>query len=338
MSSFHFTAANQSSTYREYVMEQTQNIDQPVNTTAWLQDEEHPRYPEGARDKALLYCPDRAPYPFLKTNHRYLYKRSSPKYPEQFWVEVLAYRLGAKMNIEVPPAFVAYNTDENTAAALIEWFLLSDSERSIPGGDFCQQQLPSFDRKKGKQHNVEMLQTIFREIESENKIQLHWEKYWSKALLFDALIGNTDRHQENWCIIETPHADNQTQTLRFCPVFDNGTSMGHEIPATDFEKFKDPKYVERYVSRGWHHLRWNLHDPKAMKHIPMLMKWVQQHPETRKIMLSCLDRINHLVFEDTLNHLMSFRVPIPLTTARATLMLELLRYRHKKLLETLTCH
>src|SRR6266498_2244439 len=104
-------------------MEIIQPIDQPVNVTDWLQDEEFAQYPEGARDKTLLYCPNPSPFDFLKADHRYLFKRSSPRYPEQFWTEILAYRLGAHMDIDVPPAFVAYDSKKNQSGALIEWFL-----------------------------------------------------------------------------------------------------------------------------------------------------------------------------------------------------------------------
>jgi hypothetical protein len=55
--------------------------------------------------------------------------------------------------------------------------------------------------------------------------------FWAKALTFDALIGNTDRHQDNWGIIITrqTEAPNKIKKMRISPVFDNGTSMGHEI-------------------------------------------------------------------------------------------------------------
>ncbi len=67
---------------------------------------------------------------------------------------MLAYRLGSQMTVPLPPAFVAYDCNENQAAALIECFLLP-GERSTPGGDYCQRHIPDFDRKKGKQHNFE---------------------------------------------------------------------------------------------------------------------------------------------------------------------------------------
>lgn len=145
-----------------------QTTNQPINVTDWRRDEEFAQYPEGARDKTLLYCPEPAPYIFLKAGYRYLFKLSSPRHPEQFWAEIIAYRLGIEMDVDVPPAFVAYDSKTNQSGALIEWFLrpigLLSSEDYIAGGDYCQQYIPDFDRKKGKKHNFETVRQIFEDL------------------------------------------------------------------------------------------------------------------------------------------------------------------------------
>lgn len=227
-----------------------------VDVADWLKDEEFAEYPEGAREKTLFYCPIPSPYQFLKGEHRYLFKRSSHRYPEQFWVEILAYRLGIQMGISVPPAFVAYDRKKNQSGALIEWFLesitLFADEVFIPGGDYCQRYISGFDRKKGTQHNLETAFQIFKDLkESYPSSNLDWKNYWAKVLAFDALIGNTDRHQDNWGIIEHHFKGNDLRSykrIRFSPVFDNGTSMGHEISPAKFDFYSDNR-LEMYIDR-----------------------------------------------------------------------------------------
>lgn len=157
-----------------------QSIDQAIDVSNWRRDEEFAAYPEGARDKTLLYCPSPAPYPFLREGHRYLFKRSSPRYAEQFWVEILAYLIGQAMNISVPPTFVAYDSKENQSGALIEWFLnpitATENESYIPGGDYCQQYIPDFDRKKGGKHNFETVSKIFIDLNNKHP-NLDWKNY-----------------------------------------------------------------------------------------------------------------------------------------------------------------
>ena len=55
-----------------------------------------------------------------------------------------------------------------------------------------------------------------------------------KIMVFDALVGETDRHAENWGIIK----DNEG--YRLSPLYDNGTNL--------LRNFKDEKYAEKYYS------------------------------------------------------------------------------------------
>ena len=325
-------------------MEIIQPTGQPINVAEWRRDEEFAQYPEGARDKTLLYCPTPALFVFLKKGHRYLFKRSSPRYPEQFWAEVLAYRLGNHMDVDVPPAFVAYDSKEKQSGALIEWFLypigLLCYEVYIAGGDYCQQYLPDFDRKKGKQHNFETVSQIFEDLSKRYQtFTADWKNYWAKTFVFDAFIGNTDRHQDNWATIATLAYEkgNKTPTLkemRISPVFDNGTSMGHEISPSKFMYYEENDHLEKYISKGWHHMKWNISSPQ-MGHVEMLQKYIDRFPETRQTMLNCLKKLTPQTMTTILNELVAFDVPVRLTPERATFMLKLLQFRHSHLLTEL---
>jgi HipA-like C-terminal domain len=311
-------------------------MNEPVDVAYWLRDEEFAEYPEGARDKTLLYCPTSSVNQFLRTGHRYLFKRSSPRYEEQFWVEIIAYRLGSQMGIPVPPAFVAYDSKKGQSGALIEWFLNQvDSfsyEAYIPGGDYCQQYIPNFDRKKGEQHNFETVAQIFTDLSKKHpSFNTDWKSYWAKALTFDALIGNTDRHQDNWGIIVNPTNDE----MRISPVFDNGTSMGHEIFSNKFALYDDKSRLEKYVSKGWHHMKWKLNDTSPMEHLELLKKFAGKYPETHTVMLDCLKNINYEILKDILDNLTACNVPVRLTAERAAFMLKLLQFRHQRLLSEL---
>lgn len=319
-----------------------QATNQPIDVANWRRDEEFAQYPEGARDKTLLYCPIPAPYAFLKVGHRYLFKLSSPRYPEEFWAEIIAYRLGTKMDIDIPPAFVAYDSKTNQSGALIEWFLrpigLLSSEDYIAGGDYCQQYIPNFDRKKGKQHNFETVCQIFEDLcKKYPSFHEDWKKYWAKAFLFDALIGNTDRHQDNWgIIIQNPHGilaplNPKNEEIRISPVFDNGTSMGREISQNKFKYYDENDHLMKYISKGWHHMKWNLNG-QQMGHIKMLQKLIEQYPETRKIMLNCLEKVSGETFKTIFDDLTAFTIPVKLTAERAAFMLKLLQFRHQHLL------
>lgn len=319
-----------------------QSSNQPVDVTNWRRDERFTQYPEGARDKTLLYCSISASLEFLKPGHQYLFKYSSHRSLEQYWIEVLAYRLGCIMDIEIPPTFVAYDSHENKSGALIEWFLCAPSlfthEIYIPGGDLSQQYIPDFDRKKGGKHNFQTTSQIFEDLNKKfPNTKIDWKTYWAKAFVFDALIGNTDRHQDNWGIILTSTTtDMKTSArIRIAPVFDNGTSLGWEIPRIKFSHYDDPKQLEQYISRGWHHMKWDLNDTTGVKHLEMLKKLAEFYPETLQIMLDCLNKVNFEVLGEMLEELTTFNVPVRLSEERAKFMLRLLQFRHSYLLNGL---
>jgi hypothetical protein len=70
-----------------------------------------------------------------------------------------------------------------------------------------------------------------------------WEQFF-ELLAFDALIGGTDRHYNNWGILEK--ADN-AQFIRLAPAFDNGISLLWKIDEYA-PKFQRDLLVRRFIT------------------------------------------------------------------------------------------
>lgn len=305
-----------------------QDIKEVVNVSEWRVDEEYRQYPEGARSKTLLYAPTIPPYSFLKSDFPYLFKLSSHRYPEQFWVEVFAYRFGREVGIEVPEAFVAINDNKDLSGALIEWFLEPGSEISKPGGDFFVDYVPGFERKKGRQHNFETITRIYEDLaEKYPEIKGRWLKHWTRVFVFDALIGNTDRHQDNWVVI----LNNREHSIRFAPAFDNGTSLGHEIRQEKFQLAKDKNWLEVYISRGCHHIRWRLDDANPAGHFELLEKICMQYPESKQEIFDFLLSVKFDNIMRLIDELCLFEVPVRLSQERGAFILTLIKARYNKI-------
>ena len=251
-----------------------QPASKPVDVANWRPDEEFTVYPEGARDKSLVYSPSPMPHRFLVPGDRYLFKHAFHRYPDQFWTEVIAYRVGCHMGVAVPPAFVAWTSDTGTCGALIEWFLDYPGElpkRYVPGGDIMTSMIRGYDRKKGRQHNFEAIERYLTVLARAGKLRSDRRSWWCDTLLFDALIGNTDRHQDNWGLLWTAGG-----SARLAPVFDNGTSLGHEIFPDKMAGFHDPQRLDRYIARGTHHMRWCITDDRSAPHVVLVQRLLER--------------------------------------------------------------
>jgi hypothetical protein len=61
-------------------------------------------------------------------------------------------------------------------------------------------------------------------------------------LAFDTLIGNTDRHPDNWGLLVGLGAAPQ---YAMAPAFDNGTSLAYKIPEDRLPGLKDQTWFDR---------------------------------------------------------------------------------------------
>ncbi len=310
-----------------------QPVTEPVDIALWCPDEEFPIYPEGARDKRLLYSPKQQAQAFLVKNHRYLFKRPPGRYPDQFWAEVAAYQIGCSLGLIVPPAFVAWDSRNQECGALIEWFLDYPgraSERYVPGGDIMISMDPRYDRRRGKTHNLTAILHYLTVLQSNGSMDREWRTWWCDTLVFDALIGNTDRHQDNWGLLWS--ADRKA---RMAPAFDNGTSLGHEIAPADLAGFSDPGRLDRYIQRGAHHLRWDANDRKRIPHLAFLGHLFGDWRDLKAHVRERLTAFDIETVNDRIMEMTRFAVPTPLSEPRAALFCRLTERRYSALMNAL---
>jgi hypothetical protein len=305
---------------------------QPLIQTAvfdvadWEVDAEFGVFPQGARAKDAVFAPAPPPEPVITSGKRYLFKRSKRSYPDQFWGEVVAYRVGCLLGVQVPPAFAAWNSRTGHCGALIEWFYNDNNEAFVMAGDFLQKIHKDFDRKYGIQHNLLDNMRLLRMFAMQKALEPGWRQWWVDALLFDALIGNTDRHQDNWGLIFC--RTEQVARCRLAPLFDNGTSLGHER-FTDRVSCWTAADYDRYISKGSHHLKWSLIDP-LQGHFSLLQRALDEWSDTRE---TAGARLNFSFDElsDVVADLVKLAAVTSLSSERLEFMLRLLGCRLKLL-------
>jgi hypothetical protein len=292
-------------------------------------------FPQGAREKSSLFAPDPPPHPALVAGKRYLFKLSRRTYPDQFWAEVVAYRVGCLLDLSVPPAFVGVNSRTGECGALIEWFYDEGPDRLLHGGDLLQRVWPNFDRERGERHNLTDNARVLRALSDSTvfKLSNNPRQWWADALLFDSLIGNTDRHQENWGVIVRRDVAGVVSS-RLTPLFDNGTSLGHERFPSLVATWTDAD-VERYLNRGTHHVRWSIGDNRQ-EQAALLAGVLNEWPETRQMTTARIAELTIGHIEDYNSDLLRIDCPVRLTDERFAFMHRLMAFRLRRIVGALT--
>jgi hypothetical protein len=143
----------------------------------------------GTRAKRLLHNPE--------NDKIYYFKKSADKFPYEFWSEIIAYELGQILQLDVLKYEVAVFENEIGCVSLS--MIDSDEEELIEGGKYLQAHYPEFspdDKKLRHQYTFQLIEETFVAYKLE-----HFIENILKIIVFDALIGNSDRHQENWAFI-----------------------------------------------------------------------------------------------------------------------------------------
>ena len=262
-------------------------------------------YPKGARDKSAYFSPETLEEKCLKTDYRYLFKLSRSWCPWQFWGEIIAYRLGLLMGVEVPPTHIGvsteYNPGKTTYGALIEWFYDDKKDIYVEGGQFMVGAIKDYDREKGTQHNFLDIVKIFRNFPD-------FAKYWAGTLALDCITGNIDRHHDNWGLIlkgAKQEPISSTGLNVFSPAFDNGTALGYEILEDRIDRYLDGKRLEKYLTDpryARHHMKWSLAELKPLNFYGLMQKFVMEFPETKGIIAKHLS-FDHSQVEEIMSPL-----------------------------------
>ena len=133
--------------------------------------------------------------------------------------EHLACQIGKIIGIKTAEIDLGYR---NERMGSISYRLNTDTEDLLEGVLFISRQYPRFnadkllDEESGLYYCLQMIE--------ESLAELFIPEAMAKMLLFDFLIGNTDRHQSNWAIIlETVKP--MPNATRPCPLYDNGSSL-----------------------------------------------------------------------------------------------------------------
>lgn len=301
---------------------------QIVDVSNWLVDPENPYYPEGKQPKRLLISPNECQFPFLLPRHKYLFKIPSGWQERQVWSELIAYELSRFADLDVPPCFLAIDHVTGEVGVLVEFFYGYAGERPtrlIPGSDPTHAWLKGdYDRKRGRPHSVRQNLTLARAMGIDSP-----KEWWARAFLFDALIGNVDRHPDNWGFLGRPVAGDNF-LFQMAPLFDNGSSLSYGETDNHLARLTD---LDAYIRRGRHHCGWDGTNARGSRHLELCEMFMETYKPA-----GFLDRFMIRFTDDAISDVLrwcgSFSCSILFSELRASFLRSLL-IRRRELLTAL---
>jgi len=209
----------------------------------------------GKRIKKVVYHP--------QTYEEYYFKEPKEEYPWEFWTEVIASAVGRALGFDVLKYSVAISGDR---AGCLSKSMISHDETLIHGQQYLTAIKPDFEIDRGLDHNFQLIEEFLL---SRPSYQNMIPKFID-MLIFDSIIGNRDRHQQNWALIRPNNLEIQgkitysqfiklSKPIRFSPLFDNGNCLAYEILENKIVSFlENESRFEKYLfgNKATSHVRW----------------------------------------------------------------------------------
>lgn len=222
-----------------------------------------------------------------QTGELFFFKQSKSNYPTEIWSEIVASKLGQLIGFNILDYNIAF--DKKLVGCLSKSMVDKEKgEELYHGIDILSDNIKDFEITSKPICSFQDWEYIC----SNNELFKNFVQNFIETILFDAIIGNTDRHTENWAFIRILKVKIQNNKLKqkidwlktvysifklkpsihfnsninfeishnfnFSPIYDSGSCLGREIGEKKIETFlKDDDQILRYILNGKSEIKWN---------------------------------------------------------------------------------
>lgn len=248
----------------------------------------------GSRDKFW--------YQFSRCGPEWLFKCPRDGTGEH-WAEKISSELAELLGIEHATTELA--TYQGKRGSVSKSFV-GTGGRLTHGNQLLERGLEGHDGEKRRNQTDHLLDNIWESIEnvSGSPEQLKNAKLRiSECLVLDALIGNTDRHHENWGVLERRVNDHLELTV--APSYDHASALGRELLDVKRDTLLATRGVGRYVEKGRGGVYWTRDSSSAPSPLELVRRAARAYPENILPAIGRVEALNDVAVTDVVSRVPS---------------------------------
>ena len=134
--------------------------------------------------------------------------------------EHLAHKIGKELGVSTATVDIG---EYNGRIGSMSYFVCRENEILMEGIWLISAKFPQYNIEKMQDEEDGRYYCLDHLFDTAPKFFL--KRAYIEMLIFDFLIGNSDRHQSNWAILIKTSLEDQSISIRRCPLYDNGSSL-----------------------------------------------------------------------------------------------------------------
>ncbi|MYC14770.1 MAG: hypothetical protein F4Y39_13655 [Gemmatimonadetes bacterium] len=257
-------------------------------------------------------------------NTNWLFKHPRPNTGEH-WAEKIAAEVASVIGITHAKVELAEFQGER--GSVTESFALGGREL-FHGNELLEITIEDYDptaRFHHSHHTLKniwlALERIFEQPEATENAKLLFAEY----LVLDAIIGNTDRHHENWGILRRRAGDEGKGFI--APSYDHASSLGRELRDERRDRLMVENRVGDYAERGRGAIYWSEDERHGSSPLELVRRAAPTYPDLFQPAILKLEKFD----KDSLSKIVN-RVPTDwMTSSARTFAIALMNYNCEQL-------
>ena len=259
---------------------------------------------------------------------KWLFKHPRPNSGEH-WAEKIAAETASTIGVQHAKVELAVFSNKHGSVAKS----FADERRVLlHGNQILEITIGGYSLEKkfrSSQHTLENIWKVMENVFVNPETAMRAKQTIAEYMVLDALIGNTDRHHENWGIL-AQHKNDEWGWL-VAPSFDHASSLGRELLDKRRNQYLEENRIGDYVEKGHGAIYWTENEHRAPSPLELVRLTTHKYPTFFHSIRMKLAKIDEHIFNQIVNQIPSDWM----SQSERKFAIALMRYNYEQLLEAI---